>query len=98
MKLREDPRMAYGGVPNWPPVWYRNGEQSLRGEFGVLVSADCDRSGAKCYLGMELDGRRYAGTLLFKDVTFCWFITRILKNRIGSSIKEIGELDLSFAF
>ena len=55
-------------------------------------------SHSKCYLGMELDGRRYAGTLLFKDVTFCWFITRILKNRIGSSIKEIGELDLSFAF
>ena len=97
MKLREDPRMTYRGMPNWPPVWCRSGEETLKGELGVLVSADCDRSGNRCFLSMELDGRRYAGTLLFNDVTFCWFVTRILKNRTGTSIQDLGDLDLSFS-
>lgn len=87
--------MTYLGEPNWPPVWCRTGEPSLKGELGILVSADCDRSGSRCYLAMETEGRRYAGTLLFSDVTFCWFITRTLKNRTGMTLKDVGDLDLS---
>lgn len=97
MKLKDDPRMTYCGVPNWPPLWCRAREQTMKGEIGILVSADCDRSGSKCYLAMELDGRRYAGTLLFNDVTFCWLITRIFKNRLGTPIKDLGELELSLS-
>ena len=95
VKLREDPRMTYRGVPSWPPVWCRSGEDALEGEIGILVSADCDRSGSKCFLGMEHNGRRYAGTLLFNDMTFCWLVTRTLKNRTGTAVKDLGDLDLS---
>ena len=97
MKLRDHSLMTYHGATSWPPVWCRSGEEPLNGEIGVLISVDCDRTGKRCYLGMELNDQRYLGTLLIEDVAFCWLITKILKNRLGMSIEEIGELDLSFA-
>jgi hypothetical protein len=97
MTLRDHPLMTYHGATSWPPVWCRTGEQPLTGEIGVLVSVDCDRTGNRCYLGMEIDDRRYLGTLMVNDVAFCWLVTKILKNRTGMSIKDIGDLDLSFA-
>ena len=96
MKLRDHPLMSYHGITNWPPVWCRTGVQNLTAEIGTLVNADSDRSGKKCYLTIDFGNQRYLGTLLFSDDKMCWFITRTLKNRIGLSIKEIGDLDLSF--
>lgn len=95
MMLRAHPLMNYRGLPNWPPLWCRTGKPSLTGEIGVLTSADSDRTGKRCYLSMEFQGERYFGTLLFDDSTFCWYICKTLKNRIGLTIKEIGELDLA---
>jgi len=83
-------------MPSWPPVWCRSGSQALTGEIGVLVSADIDRSGKRCYLSIDFENERYFGTLLFTDIVFCWFINKILKNRIGTPIRDIGDLDLSF--
>jgi predicted oxidoreductase len=88
--------MSYRGMPNWPPVWCRMGERTLSGELGILVNADCDRSGKSCYLTIDFENKRYLGTLLFSDDKMYWLITKILKNRIGLSIKEIGDLDLSY--
>jgi len=45
---------------------------------------------------MDLESQRYLGTLLFTDKKFCWLICKLLKNRTGMSIKEIGDLDLSY--
>ena len=97
MKLRDHPLMTYRAAPNWPPVWCHAGKPNLTGEVGVLVNADSDRSGSRCYLSMEFEKERYASTLLFTDVAFCWYITKVLKNRTGFTIKEIGDLDLSHA-
>ena len=94
--LRDHPLMSYRGMTNWPPVWCRTGEETLSGEIGVLVNADSDRSGKKCYLTIDFESRRYLGTLLFSDEKMCWLITKTLKNRVGLSIKEIGDLDMSF--
>jgi predicted oxidoreductase len=88
--------MSYRGMTNWPPVWCRRGSENLTGEIGILVNADCDRSGRKCYLTIDFENQRYLGTLLFTDDKMCWFITKILKNRIGRSIEEIGNIDLSY--
>ena len=94
--LRDHPLMSYRGMASWPPVWCRKGEQTLSGEIGILVNADSDRSGKKSYLTIDFENRRYLGTLLFSEEKMCWFITRALKNRLGLSIKEIGDLDMSF--
>jgi hypothetical protein len=96
MKLRDHPLMNYRGMANWPPLWCHTGKPNLRGEIGVLTSADSDRTGNRCYLSIEFQDERYFGTLLFDDRSFCWFISKILKNRIGLSTQEIGDLDLSF--
>jgi hypothetical protein len=96
VKLRDHPLMSYRGMANWPPVWCRTGEQHLTGEIGTLVNADSDRTGKKCYLTIAFENQRYLGTLLFSDDRMCWFVTRTLKNRIGLSIKEIGDLDLTY--
>jgi hypothetical protein len=96
MKLREHPLMSYRGMSNWPPVWCRTGQPTLSGEIGVLVNADCDRAGDRCFITMDLESQRYLGTLLFTDKKFCWLICKLLKNRTGMSIKEIGDLDLSY--
>jgi hypothetical protein len=96
MKLREHPLMSYRGISNWPPLWCHTGKPSLRGEIGVLASADCDRTGRRCYLSMDFQNERYIGTLLFNDFAFCVLIAKALKTRIGLSIKEIGDLDFSF--
>ena len=96
MTLRDHPLMSYRGLTNWPPMWCRTGFDTLSGEIGVLVSVDVDRTGNKCYLGMDIDGLRYIGTLLFTDTRFCWLITKLLKNRVGIPIENIGDLDLSY--
>jgi hypothetical protein len=46
---------------------------------------------------MDFEDERYTGTLLFDDVVFGWFVTKSFKDRIGASIKDIGDLDLSFS-
>jgi hypothetical protein len=97
MKLRDHPLMIYRGVQNWPPVWCRTGKHPLKGEIGVLASADTARQGNRCYVSMDFEDERYTGTLLFDDVVFGWFVTKSFKDRIGASIKDIGDLDLSFS-
>ncbi len=97
MKLRDHPLMIYRGVQNWPPVWCHTGKQSLKGEIGVLASADTARQGNRCYVSMDFEDERYTGTLLFDDVVFGWFVTKSFKDRIGASIKDIGDLDFSFS-
>jgi hypothetical protein len=45
---------------------------------------------------MEHEGRRYIGTLLVGDYSFCQEICRGFIEQRGKSIEEIGEIDLSY--
>ena len=93
--------MNYRGVPNWPPVW-TNGKQpsgvkKIEGEIGILkfVMAH-DRMPNRLFMFIEHEGERYTGCLLFNDRSFCRQIETILETEIGASIREIGDLDLTY--
>ena len=99
MKFKDHPLMSYRGVRNWPPVWTlrKNGSvKTLMGEVGVLkyVHSNTEMSN-KCFLVIDFQHEAYIGSLIFKDHSFCDQITRLLRDHIGRSIKDIGDLDLS---
>jgi len=39
---------------------------------------------------------QYVGTLLFADSVFCAQVCALLQQHLGRSIKEIGDLEVSF--
>jgi hypothetical protein len=45
---------------------------------------------------MEYDGQHYVGSLVFDDSAFCAQICAVLQQHLGRSIKEIGDLEVSF--
>jgi hypothetical protein len=99
MKLRDHPLMSYRSVPNWPPVWtcgYEAEKKITKGEVGNLKHVM--RVGGMpytCFLIIDYQGVRYVGSLLFDDVRFCTQIYNVLDARVGSSIADIGDLDVS---
>ena len=102
MKLRAHPLMSYNGFPSWPPVWIKGGidweVKKLTGEVGVLRDVlRHDKLPNKCFLVIEHESERWMGCLVVGDGTFCNQIVDLLKLHVGRSMKEIGELDLSFS-
>ena len=100
LHLRDHPLMRDGGVRNWPPLWMLVTEvsvNSLKQQLGVLkyVYSDGEWSN-RCYLISEHEGNVYAGYLLCQDRPTCIRIMRILCDHVGLSLKEIGDLDLSY--
>ena len=102
MELRSHPLMSYDSFSNWPPVWTRrNGSDAsknvLRGEIGVLAQVLPSRTepDARVFLVVDFKENAYMGILLFKDTAFCRYVTGVLQNHLGKSIKEIGDLELS---
>jgi hypothetical protein len=98
--LREHPLMRRGPISNWPPAWTYPTEEStktLHGEIGVLryVHSTSQRS-KKCILVIEHNKEHYVGTLSFDDSAFCSQIYALLQHHLDQSIKEIGDLDVSF--
>ena len=92
--------MSYRGVRNWPPVWTlaaRNGSVlTLMGEVGVLKYVHSNSlMSNKCFLVIDFQDEAYIGSLIFKDHSFCDQISHLLRDHIGRSIKDIGDLDLS---
>jgi hypothetical protein len=49
----------------------------------------------KVFMFMQCDGLRYMGFMSFDDARLCSDIYFLLKSKLGLSIKEIGDLDLS---
>jgi hypothetical protein len=99
MELRDHPLMSFHGPSNWPPVWTqgRQGGKVVRDEVGILRYIHAyDKVPNKCFLVIEYKEEHYVGTLLFDDVTFGHQITTLLRQHIGRSIEEIGDLDLSY--
>jgi hypothetical protein len=100
LALRDHPRMQYRGLRNWPPRWTQAGTEGnkvLSGEVGTLKQVNRDsRSARRCFLVIESDGERYVGALLFDDEIVCWLVSHVLRSHIGWSIRDLGDLDLSF--
>jgi hypothetical protein len=92
--------MSYRTICSRPPVWIqtaKEGGKSIKGEVGILTKVITGPAlHNKCFLVMEYEQERYIGSLLFNDTMFCLAIYKLLKNHIGWSIQEIGDLDLSY--
>jgi hypothetical protein len=85
---------------NWPPVWTKatrnDGADPSRGEIGVLRYVHFSNSTHhKCYLVIEHEGEHFVGTLLFHDPALHDQIANLLRKHIGSSIREIGNLEIA---
>jgi hypothetical protein len=50
----------------------------------------------KIFLFIQFQSSRYMGFMSFDDKRFCSEIFTILKSMVGHSIKEIGDIDLSY--
>ena len=92
--------MGYHGVKNWPPIWTWRGDGEdarPRGEVGILndVFLSNVEPRSRIYLIMEHEGAEYIGCLLFEDSGFCKQMCELLNRYRGSTIAEIGSLDVS---
>lgn len=95
MKFRDHPLLTY----RWPPTWLWGGGGRYvpaTGEVGVLkdVMLCSTEPCEKCLLIMEHEGRKYIGTLLVGDPSFCQEIYTVLTEQRGKEIRVIGEIDL----
>ena len=101
MQLRDHPLMIRKtGHATWPPKWIalRPGDNdNPMGEVGGLEDVDTHALiENKIFLFMRYRGFRYMGVVTLDDPMFCRHIFPLLRSKIGLSIKEIGDLDLSF--
>ena len=99
VKLRDHPLMSYRGIPNWPPVWTQmgiDGVKILKGEVGVLIYAHAGGASNTCYLVIEHENQNYTGNLVFDDGPLCRQIVDLLQQYCRRSVKEIGDLQVSF--
>ncbi len=48
------------------------------------------------FLLIEHEGFRYMGALVFDDPPWCRQMQAILESRVGSSVRDIGDMDISF--
>ena len=101
MHLRDHPLMTRkSGIRTWPPLWsstqFRTSSKPT-GEIGTLKQAlTSELMETKIFIFIDYNGLRYMGLLAFDDPKFCAAINTLLNSHIGLSIKEIGDLDVSF--
>ena len=101
MELRDHPVMIRKtGHLSWPPVWTPTGENRHNkpvGEVGILEDVMMSNLvESKIFLFMQYQGLRYMGFMIFDDTMFCRAIYALLQSKIGLSIKEIGDVDVSY--
>jgi hypothetical protein len=88
------------GYKTWPPVWTatrQDNDDKPNGEVGILEEVMMSNLvNDKVFMFMQHEGLRYMGFMVFDDPPFCYEIYRLLKSNLGLSIKEIGDLDLSY--
>lgn len=100
LELRHHPLINANFLQAWPPPWVSsmNGEYTAAtGEVGILKAAwMSEKSQQTIFLAIIHNGQRYVGCMALSDVAFCNQLYGILQNHIGRTIKEIGNLDLSF--
>jgi hypothetical protein len=101
MKLRDHPLMTRkSGSKTWPPLWtttHQDKEDKPIGEVGNLEDVMMSYlTTNKVFMFMRYKDLRYMGFMIFDDPAFCYEIYRLLKSNLGRSIKEIGDMDLSY--
>jgi hypothetical protein len=100
VQLRDHPLMSRkGALITWPPLWsatHPDRDDKPIGEVGVLEDVVMSLMDNKVFIFMQHEGFRYMGFLTFDDSPFCHEIYRLLKSNLGKSIKEIGDIDLSY--
>ena len=95
MKLRDHPLLR-----QWPPVWVsldNEDERILGSEDGVLteVREAISRSDG-IVLIMHHNDNRYGSILIFSDMAFRRQIFELLKDCVGFSIQQVGDIDLRY--
>jgi hypothetical protein len=101
MHLRDHPLMTRkSGIRTWPPLWssiHLSTPNKPTGEIGTLKQVLTNElMDTKIFLFIDYNGLRYMGLLAFDDPKFCTAIHTLLNSHIDLSIKEIGDLDVSF--
>ena len=86
---------------NWPPVWMSTriaGDNKPIGEAGVLEKVIINELlvERRLLLIIRHQGEQYTGSLIFDDSRMSNQIHILLNSKVGSSIQEISDLDLSF--
>jgi hypothetical protein len=101
MLLRDHPLMFYKGNRSWPPAWlwtagYDNTHP--QGEIGILkaVLRSHIQPPDRCFLIMEHCGAEYVGALLLNNPAFCAEIVEVLMQHLGETVRQIGDIDLSY--
>ena len=88
------------GYPSWPPKWtttHHDKDDKPIGEVGILEDVmTSDLIDNKVFMFIQHGGLRYMGFMIFDDPPFCYEIYHLLKSNLGRSIKEIGDIDLSY--
>ena len=84
----------------WPPTWVRttkDGIKTITGEVGILIYVHSNPTlSDKCFVVMEHERESYVGTLTFENHAFTRQFCDLLGLNFKRSIKEIGDLDLSY--
>jgi hypothetical protein len=71
----------------------------VKGEVGVLKEVYYDAGTSnKCFLVIEHQSLSYLGCITCPTRSFCKQLTHFLRNHIGRSIEEIGDLEVSYIF
>ena len=101
MQLRDHSALIRkSGYPSWPPKWtttHHDKDDKTIGEVGTLESVMMSNLiDNKIFLFMHCEGLRYMGFMGFDDLSFCDQIYKLIKSQVSRSIKEIGDLDLSY--
>jgi len=83
----------------WPPTWTPANvywAEKPYGEIGILEDVvNSHLCESKIFLFMRHRGHPYIAELVFDDPEICRIIFTNLEDKVGFSIKEIGDLDLS---
>jgi hypothetical protein len=103
MKLRDHPLMIYHGMRMWPPIWIWNGgkhDKPVEGEAGILreVRLPTVPLNDRFRLIIDYDGGAYMSCLQFDEPATCQRVYELIKTYCGSSIQQIGDLEVSDIF
>ena len=96
MKIRDlNRRAASGPVSVWPPAWGSSlgpGDEMAGSYDGVLESVE--RLENRLRLGINYDGREYAGSLEWDPPPTLEAVENVLRANLGLAIRAIGDLDI----
>jgi hypothetical protein len=101
VQLRDHPAMTRkSGFSSWPPAWINNYQDDtisrLAGEIGTLERVLRSQVKNQLFIVIRHRGFLYTGSLHLDDLSFCYALSNVLNDNIARSLKEIGDIDLSY--